>query len=196
MQTAYYAALGAAIGALSVKLGPDGVVIYSPFLPNGFRMAWPSGDSPFLVTLMQLLLPAVAASGGVAEADRSFEAMFETVGPRGLATLSATNELRALITASEPPRSVSQLPAVLTMEDNYAAHIGLMRSDPYHWSSLQPKGPLIDWRLLCTWIAFFRFNAPLAELKMPPHNPEAEFIRWLAQMLKPQHLARPPEPVR
>ena len=55
MQTAYYAALGAAVGALGVKFSPDGVFIYSPFLPTGFRMAWPYGDSAFVAILLRFL---------------------------------------------------------------------------------------------------------------------------------------------
>ena len=114
--------------------------------------------------------------------------MFETVGPQALAALSGTIELRALAPSTESIPEVSQLAAIVAMEDNYAAHVALMRNDRYHWDLLQPKGPLIDWRLLCTWIAFFRFNAPPAELMLPTPHAEAEFIRWLAQTLKPRHL--------
>jgi hypothetical protein len=186
MQAAYYAAVGAVIGALEVQLHAEGVSMYGGLLPKeGLRVAWPHDDSAFAVALMRLFLPAAAASGGLTKTVYGLESWLNAVKPQALAAFGASIELRALLPSKEPVADFSQSSALLTMEDSYAAHLSLMWNDRHHWEMLQPKAPIIDWPLLCTWVAFFRFNEPSwAEHKFVPRSAAAEFIRWLGQELK------------
>ena len=69
--------------------------------------------------------------------------------------------------------------AILAMETQYNAHLSVMRRDQYHWKLMQPEGQLIDWPLLCTWVAQSRFGKAFGPQEIPILNADADFIRWL-----------------
>ena len=41
---------------------------------------------------------------------------------------------------------------------------GTRRNDSFHWESMQPNGAIIDWPLLCVWVAISRFSGSVAVL--------------------------------
>jgi hypothetical protein len=75
-----------------------------------------------------------------------------------------------------------QLQAIEALEQNYATRLSLMRNDSFHWESMQPNGAIIDWPLLCVWVAISRFSGSVAD-KIMPRSEAAVFIRWLAHKL-------------
>jgi len=178
MQIAFYATVGAIIGAVQVHLNPRGAVIErQPLHLEDIPLAWPHDDSAHVVTLMRHFLPAAAASGPLFEMIRDVVAG-ELVGvkPQVVAGLGASIELQALI---GDPR---QLQAIEAMEQNYATRLSLMRNDSFHWESMQPNGAIIDWPLLCVWVAISRFSGSVAD-KIMPRSEAAVFVRWLAREL-------------
>ena len=44
---------------------------------------------------------------------------------------------------------------------------------------MQPEGQLIDWPLLCPWVAQSRFGKAFGPQEIPILNADADFIRWL-----------------
>lgn len=145
---------------------------------KGFPVSWPQDDSDFAATLMRLLLPAVAASGGLM-APFSFHEWGD-VKPQTMEKFSVSHEFQALVGGGDVPRRYERVAAILAMEGQYSAHLSIMRRDQYHWKQMQLRGPLIDWPLLCTWVAFSRFKQFFTIEEIPVPNEDAKFIRWLA----------------
>jgi hypothetical protein len=101
------------------------------------------------------------------------------IKPQAIAAFQISPEFRALLIQSE--RHFYGMSAIESMEEDYAARLLSMRKDVAHWEMLQPKSPLIDWPLLCLWVAILRSNRGM---ELPaPRNDAAEFIRWLAREL-------------
>jgi hypothetical protein len=189
MGIAFYAVVGALVGAVHVRLTPEGAFVETPSQPiENFRVAWPRDDSAYAVALMRHFLPAAAASGPLRQTTAElFHHPLETVKPQVMSAFGTSIELQALLSAL----SADSLPAlerfrlILLMEANYTARLSLMRSDRYHWSRLEPKGAIIDWPLLCIWLSLLRFrDFTFVEQGIPPQSGDAAFIRWLGEALK------------
>ncbi len=195
VQAAYFAALGSVTGAIQVRSLPNGVVIFGPNrLEKGIPVSWPQDDSDFAATLMRLFLPAVAASGGLM-APFSFHDWGD-VKPQTMEKFSASHEFRALLgNGGSAPRQYERFAAILAMETQYSAHLSIMRRDQYHWKLMQPRGPIIDWPLLCTWVALTRFGKAFSPQEIPIPNADADFIRWLgAEIVAAADRSRPAPP--
>jgi hypothetical protein len=180
MQGAYFAALGAVTKTITVRPSPSGAVIIGQNrLQKGLIVSWPQDDSDFAATLMRLFLPPAAATGTLAEnIEEPFLLDWGEVKPQTMGKLFASHEFKALVGGGSVPQRYERAAAVLAMEAQYSARLSIMRADHYHWNQMQPRGPLIDWPLLCTWVALLRFTKAVEEIPIP--NKEAAFIRWLA----------------
>ena len=109
--------------------------------------------------MMRSYFPAASASlPWMKIAPTLFE--YQTIKPQALAMFKASPEFGALIAVANEEGQVNPagLTAIELMEDDYAARLSLMRNDAHHWGIVQPRGPLIDWPLLCIWVGIFRFN--------------------------------------
>jgi hypothetical protein len=179
MQLAFYATVGALIGAVRIHLNQEGALIERRALHlKDILLSWPHDDSAYVVRLMRHFLPAAAASGPLFEMIGGLVAE-QQVGmkPQVMASLGASIELQSFL------GDFKQLQAIQVMEENYATRLSLMRNDSFHWHSMQPKGAIIDWPLLCVWVGIFRFGGSALLQKMVPASETAAFIRWLAHEL-------------
>jgi hypothetical protein len=198
MGIAFYAVVGAVVGAVHVRLTAEGAFVQSPSQAiEDFRVAWPRDDSAYAVALMRHFLPAAAASGPLRQTTAElFEQQLETMKPQIMSAFGTSIELQALFSgmSADAFPTLERLRPLLLMEANYAARLSLMRSDRYHWSRLEPKGAIIDWPLLCIWLSLLRFNGfTFVEHGIQPRSDDAAFIRWLGQVLKTP-IARPQPP--
>jgi hypothetical protein len=200
MGIAFYAVVGAVVGAVVVRLTTEGAIIQDPSQTiENFRVAWPRDDSAYAVALMRHFIPAAAASGPLRQTTAElFEQQLETLKPQAMRAFAASVELQALVNtlSVDALPDLERLPPILQMEANYAARLLLMRSDRYHWSRLEPKGTIIDWPLLCIWLSLLRFNGfTFAQHSIRPRSDAAAFIRWLGQALKAPVASPQPPPM-
>jgi len=192
MQAAYFAVLGSVAGAIKVQPLPNGALIFMPNNPkDGLRFLFPQDDSDFAAMLMRLFLPAVAASGGLT-ASFSFHGL-EDIKPQTMEKFSVSHEFRALLEDGQSAsRRYERSAAILALETQYSARLSIMRRDHYHWNLMQPRGPIIDWPLLCTWVAISRFSQIFGPEEIPVPNEDARFIRWLATEIVTRETRPPP----
>jgi hypothetical protein len=179
MQLALYATVGALIGAVDVQLDAKGVRIYGQST-KPFFLPWPD-DSAFTTVLSRHFFVAAAASGTLfKEPNDLFNVERGGLKAQARAALWASLEFRAIMdVASEGDQpGLSWLQAVEAMEYSYLTRLTLMQQDAYHWKTIQPRGSIIDWPLLCIWTAHLRLNEFSAEL--PAQNEAGLFIRELA----------------
>ena len=178
MQVAYFAAVGSVIRAIQVHLFPNGAEIRGLDLAHSrLPISWPQDDFDFAAALMRLLLPAVAASGGLRDVIPL--SGWGDIKSQTMEKFTASLEFRALFGGADylPQRST----AVIAMETQYSAYVSMMRRDQHHWKLMQSEGPIIDWPLLCIWVALSRYERAFNPDEIPVSNADADFIRSLAR---------------
>jgi hypothetical protein len=183
MQLAFYAAICALIGSVEIRLDAQGVSIARTVHAQRFlHYAWPFADSIHAVRMMRHFIPAAAASGPPTSSIGPWLDTSEVVKPQALAALRMSLEYRSLDTPHSDDRS--RLRAIQAMEENYAAQLELMRSEP-HWKIAEPKGSIIDWSLLCIWVSVLRFRTVAVDaVESLTTSEEGSFIRWLASEIQ------------
>jgi hypothetical protein len=193
MQLALYAAVGTLTGTVEVRLEAKGVKIDGPSEKPVF-LRWPD-DSAFATVLSRHFFVAAAASGTMfKEPSDFFNSEERSMKPQAFAALVASPEFGAIIDrgheAGQPSRAWLQ--AIEALEYNYLMRLKLMQQDTYHWETMQPRGSIIDWSLLCIWTAHVRSGEFAARLSGGvPQNAAALFIRDLADELWLKRKAAP-----
>jgi hypothetical protein len=185
MQLAFYAAVASITASVQVEIDGEGVSLIRLYEKGPtIRYRWPQHDSELTGTMMRCFFPAASASlPWMKIAPLLFE--HQTIKPQAMALFGASLEFRALMAVpneGEQGRS-ERLRTIELMEENYGVRLSLMRNDAHHWQSVHPRGPLVDWPLLCIWVGIFRFDPAMAEHPSRPRNEAGAFIRWLAREL-------------
>ncbi|MGB9368251.1 MAG: hypothetical protein WCE79_19790 [Xanthobacteraceae bacterium] len=186
MQFALYACVGSILGKSQVHFEPGGILLKPTTEQTPLKFEWwPGDDSAYFTAVMRFLFPAAAASGSVSEVlSELFDGSQETLRPQALAALRMSAEFRALVPTTQTETD-GQLRAIVAMEESYAQRLSLMQQDRYHWHILQPKGSLLDWPLLCVWVAVLRGTPiELVTSDLPEYGDAALFNRWLAGELQ------------
>jgi hypothetical protein len=185
MQRAFYAVIGAVIGAVRVNLNASEVTISGrrPYKIDTFMVEWPSEDSTYAATLMKhFLLASAAASPRFFfhnTLSQLFDELVKSARPQVERVLLASTEVRALL---EWPYATPFPEPILILEDSYNSRVSRLQADRYHWAQLEPKGAIIDWPLLCLWIAILGYDDFGLPEPLPSGDP-ARFIRWLGKEL-------------
>jgi hypothetical protein len=188
MQLALYATVGALVGVIEVRLGAKGARIHRESV-EPFFLPWPD-DSAFATLLARHFVVAAAASGTLfEEPDDFFNFQKSSLKPQALAALWASPEFRAVVNVEDESGSgYARRQAIESMEYSYLTRLTLMQQDAYHWKTIQPRGSIIDWPLLCIWTAHLRSSElDVKVLDSAPANAAGRFIRDLAAELWRQH---------
>jgi hypothetical protein len=188
MQLALYATVGALMGALDVHLDAKGARV-DRHSARPIFLPWPV-DSPFATLLSRHFLVAAAASGTLFKEPNDFFNLQDSgLKPQALAALWASPEFSAVMNVgSESDSRYAWQQAIESMEFGYLTRLILMQRDAYHWKSMQPRGSIIDWPLLCIWTAHLRSSKlDVKVLETAPANAAGRFIRELAAELSRQH---------
>lgn len=187
-QFAFYATVGALTQSLEISFSSSGVSLAPRGGPNGDveavsrSMNWPQDNSVRTARLIQLVLPAAAAAGKAIEAvevlvsERSETRIKSAVR----AALSATPEFKVVVGFVHSEQRDEIAEALANIEDRYAQHLSLLRSDAFYWNSIRPRGMIIDWPLLALRVAALRGHVEYARR---PGRAEVEFIEALAEKL-------------
>ena len=202
-QFAFYATIGALLGEFEVYLTPQGAVMRRNDEVIG-SINWPQNSSVEAAQLIQLLLPASAASGPIRKTvgpllvqpdkERLNPAVLETVvASREFQIILALNAQQAVSSPNLPSEFREQFYSqeelylrvfenFSVLESDYSMRINKLRSDVYYWNTLRPRGSIVDWPLLALWVAADKSQLAASSLERArPFNAEAAFIRFLAK---------------
>ena len=163
MQFVFYATIGALIGAFKVILSPAGMEIIridETFMAEDMRLLrWPTESSTQTLRLIRLAIPAAVATGFGSEFLQSF---FNSEGPYTrpsvFAALISSLEFQAAAQLSSGPVRDADNPfvALSLLELDYMRRLRVIQSDIPYWSSIRPRGSIIDWPLLALWVGAVR----------------------------------------
>jgi len=184
MQIAFGATVTAATGFVRVELDNKGITLRS-YTEESINIPWPRDNSAAAADLLRWFLPSAVASVPRSTLDSQLQNPVEYgISYQEFTQLKLDSEFRAL--ADNGEFNLTRLGVILSLEDGFKARLLNLQNDVHHWEMFEPKGSLIDWRLLCLWVGIYRFDPDMAKLASgikQQRNDAGEFIRSLAANL-------------
>jgi hypothetical protein len=189
MQFVFKASLGALLGQRRVHLQPKGVLVTRADKTTDDFYRWDAASPVQLGWMIRHLLAPAAASGPPSE---TLGGLFlgstePSIGADISHFVLASPEYDVIASLDYPERFPDRkiFQILQGLEERYSRRLKLLISDKFYWSTLRPRGAIIDWPLLCLWTALYRFYRDAGfEGEFPhPQNEEADFIRSLASSL-------------
>jgi hypothetical protein len=189
------ACLGVLLRRGFVTIEPEGVAFSQQ--QRVFISGWPIRTNPqeLAAKLPLLLVLATEPTQGAAVSEflrRSSDQM-ELAAALNAASLDPLFEVLGLVPGIYRDQDISKrfaglnrrdgFAALRQLEREYAQRITFMRNDSFHWSRLQTRAPLVDWRLLVSQTLLVRLEARKrrdfgAKAILNP----TDFSWWLATM--------------